>query len=481
VESLAEGTVVADRYQLIRKRGAGGVGSVWLARDLSLDSLCALKLIDGSHANEEELALRLEREAKAAAQIRGAHVIDVFEHGIWNGIPFIVMEFLDGEDLGERLTRMRRLSPDETYRIVAQVARALVRAHGVGIVHRDMKPDNIFLVQGDEHEIAKVLDFGIARHEAYFVETKATKTGTFVGTPNYVSPEQARGKDIDWRSDLWALGVIVFECLTGRPPFVSEALGELMAMILYEPILPMTQHNPDLPPAIDLWWQRASAREPEQRFQSAKQLADALAEAIGIDPKLPIPDIVPLGLQNQGVTSLPAVSVFSAASANRVTMTPDSEGRWPSGNAILDGRPSAQTQPPRRKHDHFILTAGAVAVISVVAISAITAARGQPFGKTVPALLRVSPVTAMPVPTVASALTSASTGIAPPEIGFAMEPPAPPETAPTAEAPPRRRPRAAPRQRTEPSLRAAPARGRERESTKQTESGDSEPAPDYGI
>jgi eukaryotic-like serine/threonine-protein kinase len=485
VESLVEGTVIADRYQLIRKRGSGGVGSVWLARDLSLDSLCAIKLIDGSRANAAELAVRLEREAKSAAQIRGAHVIDVFEHGIWNEIPFIVMEFLEGEDLGERLTRTQRLSPEETYRIVAQVARALARAHGAGIVHRDMKPDNIFLVPGDEYEIAKVLDFGIARHETYSIENKATKTGTFVGTPNYVSPEQARGKDIDWRSDLWALGIIVFECLTGRPPFISDALGELMAMILYEPILPMTEHNPGLPPAIDVWWERASAREPEQRFQSAKQLADALADALGIEQRLQIPDIVPLGLQQQGLSSVPDVSVRTATPAVR-TRAVDSQSGWRSTSGT--GSAYRSVPPPERTHlkvQHWLLTAGTVAVISVAAISALSSARGREFVRTVPAMLRISPAATAPAPAIAPAtateLAGASAPTAIPRVEFAPEPPASASPKPAAKVAPAVERQVAPRRRPERSTREAPRRARERDWGKTTPETATENTPDYGI
>jgi serine/threonine-protein kinase len=475
---LAEGTVIADRYQLIRKRGSGGVGSVWLARDLSLDSLCAIKLIDGSRANAAELAVRLEREAKSAAQIRGAHVIDVFEHGIWNDIPFIVMEFLEGEDLGERLTRTRRLSPEETYRVVAQVARALVRAHGAGIVHRDLKPDNIFLVPGDEYEIAKVLDFGIARHESYSIENKATKTGTFVGTPNYVSPEQARGKDIDWRSDLWALGIIVFECLTGRPPFLSDALGELMAMILYEPILPMTQHNPALPPAIDAWWERASAREPEQRFQSAKQMADALADALGIEHKLQIPDIIPLALQNQGVSSLPEVSVRAPTPAS-LARAVDTPSGWRTESGAASAYRSVPPVKPHLRHQHWLLTAGTVAVISVATISALSSVHGRDFVKGVPAMLRVSPATTMPAPALPRELASASASAAVPTVEFAPEEPAP-APAPAADVAPAVQRQAAPKRRPERSIREAPRRARQRDWGK-TETTTSESVPDYGI
>ncbi|HYP78067.1 MAG TPA: serine/threonine-protein kinase, partial [Polyangiaceae bacterium] len=270
VQAAATGSIIAERYCLLRKLGAGGMGSVWLAHDQSLDSQCAVKLVDPEKAADEEVRIRFEREAKAAAQIRGANVVDIFDHGVWNGTPFIVMEYLEGEDLGARLDRVGALDAEQTYQIVSQVARALVRAHAAGIVHRDLKPENIFLVPGDDQEVAKVLDFGIAKHEQYSLAGKTTKTGSFMGTPYYMSPEQARGRTIDWRSDLWALGVIAYQCLNGRPPFESEALGELMGMIIYDPIPPINTSSSGLPDSLELWWQRAVARDRDLRFQSAK-------------------------------------------------------------------------------------------------------------------------------------------------------------------------------------------------------------------
>jgi serine/threonine protein kinase len=278
VQPLAPGIVIAERYRLERKLGAGGMGSVWLANDLSLGSTCAIKLVDPDKVGNEEVRVRFQREARAAAQIRSANVVDVFDHGLWLDMPFIAMEYLEGEDLGARLDRQGRLDLRQTYDIVSQVSRALARAHAMGIVHRDLKPENIFLVPGDDHEVAKVLDFGIAKLDQYSLRDKTTKTGSFMGTPYYMSPEQARGRNIDWRSDLWALGVIVFQCLTGKPPFESEALGDLMGMILYDPIPKITDRDSSLPPEIEAFWERACNRDRELRFQSAKELSDALAE-----------------------------------------------------------------------------------------------------------------------------------------------------------------------------------------------------------
>ena len=293
VTERGEGDLVAARYRLIRKIGAGGMGSVWYAQDLSLDAPCAVKLIDGEKAYDEGIRLRFEREAKASAQLRSAHVVNVFDYGEWNRTQYLAMEYLEGEDLSARLAVVDRLDFASTYRVIAHVSRALMAAHAVGIVHRDLKPENIFLVQNYDEEIAKVLDFGIAQHNAYSLKDRATREGAFLGTPCYVSPEQARGRQIDHRSDLWSLGVIAFQCLTGRLPFEGSALGELMGQILYEPLPIPSAICPDLPAAFDDWWLRAAARRREERFQSAKEMADQLGVALGIESVVLVPTTLP--------------------------------------------------------------------------------------------------------------------------------------------------------------------------------------------
>jgi serine/threonine-protein kinase len=269
------------------------MGAVWLADDLSLDSPCAVKLIDAEKSRSEEVRKRFIREAKAAAQLRGPHVVDVFDRGESDGVLYIAMEYLEGEDLCTRLGRVGILDPERTYRIVAHVSRALSSAHALGIVHRDLKPENIFLVQSYDEEIAKVVDFGIAQHAAYRLQDKATREGSFLGTPYYVSPEQARGRETDHRSDLWSLAVITYQCLTGVPPFDSDSLGDLMGLILYEPIPKITVANPDLPPAIEQWWTRATQRDRELRFQSARELTDQLGRALGLKTVISVPTIPP--------------------------------------------------------------------------------------------------------------------------------------------------------------------------------------------
>jgi serine/threonine-protein kinase len=293
VEFAVDGFVVANRYLLGRKIGSGGMGSVWLAYDQSLDRVCAVKIVDPDKASSIEVRKRFLREARATAQIRSVHVVEVFEHGVWDGLPFIVMELLDGEELGTRLDRLGVLEPNAAHRVVAQIARGLARAHALGIVHRDLKPENIFLVPRDGEEIVKVLDFGIAHHVVYSPRDRATKAGAVMGTPCYMSPEQALGERTDWRADLWSLAVLSFQCLTGKLPFFHEAIGGLLTQILYEPIPSIREANPALSEAVEAWWRKASQRDPEHRFQSAAELSDALAVALGIEEPLVVPPVVP--------------------------------------------------------------------------------------------------------------------------------------------------------------------------------------------
>jgi hypothetical protein len=279
---LAANVVIAERFRLTRQLGQGGMGSVWLATHLALDIPCAVKFIEGEIAQLPEAQARFEREAKAAAQLRSPHVVQILDHGVFQGTPYIAMELLDGEDFGKRLQRVGRMPPNEVLRIIGQVCRALTKAHGVGIVHRDLKPENIFLVPDDDREIAKVLDFGIAKATGTGIDGSNTKTGAMLGTPYYMSPEQAQGiKAVDARSDLWSLAVIVFQALTGRLPFESEALGDLLVRIIVAPV-PMPSHfASDLPQTFDRWWEKAAQRDPAARFQSARELGDSLAIAFG--------------------------------------------------------------------------------------------------------------------------------------------------------------------------------------------------------
>jgi serine/threonine-protein kinase len=291
---LEAGTIVAERFRLVRQLGMGGMGAVWLAQHTQLDVPCAIKFIHAHVAESAEIRARFEREAKAAAALRSPNVVGILDHGIWNGTPYIAMEYLErgslrpyvgkleGEDLDGRLARQGRLAATELVPIISQVARALSKAHAAGLIHRDIKPANIFLTRDEDQEIAKVLDFGIAKSNLAGLGDSATKTGSVLGTPFYMSPEQAQGtRAVDHRADLWSLAIVVFQCLTGELPFKSEAFGDLLMKIMMEPI-PRPSTIAPLPPGFDAWWARAATRDPAGRFQSAREFAEALALSLGV-------------------------------------------------------------------------------------------------------------------------------------------------------------------------------------------------------
>jgi serine/threonine protein kinase len=279
---LQENMVIADRFRLIRMIGRGGMGSVWQAMHIGLDTPCALKFIEGELANVADAHARFEREAKAAAQLRSPHVVQIIDHGVWQGRPYIAMELLEGEDLGKTLAKAGgKLPPGQVNVIIQQVCRALTKAHAGGIVHRDLKPDNIFLVTDDDRQIVKILDFGVAKNTSQAIDGSNTKTGAMLGTPYYMSPEQAQGiKSVDARSDLWSLAVIVYQAITGRLPFESEALGDLLVKIIVQPV-PIPSQVAHVPPGFDRWWAKAAERNPDNRFATAKEFATQLELALG--------------------------------------------------------------------------------------------------------------------------------------------------------------------------------------------------------
>jgi serine/threonine-protein kinase len=277
-------SVLAGRYRLISLIGRGGMGSVWKAEHLGLRALVAVKLIDKSIDMLPEALSRFHREAQSAASLRSPHVVQILDHGVDEAshVPFIVMELMEGESLATRLERVKRLSAPETARIVSHVARALARAHEAGIIHRDLKPDNIFLVKNDDDEIAKVLDFGIAKSKAHAIGgDTATRTGSVLGTPYYMSPEQISGsKEIDFRTDLWALAVIAYEALTGQRPYTADNVGGLAIQICTRRPPPPSSHAP-VPSGFDAWFDRATALESSRRYGSARELADDLRRVCG--------------------------------------------------------------------------------------------------------------------------------------------------------------------------------------------------------
>ncbi len=281
------GLVLAGRYRLEEKLGEGGMGTVWRAEHLVLCAPVAVKVLDRDLSKDEEAHDRFIREARSAAALRSPHVVQTLDYGIDDGVPYIAMELLEGETLQQRLARLGTMTALDTTRVITQVARAVARAHEAGIIHRDLKPENVFIVKNEDAEIAKVLDFGVAKVDKAQLGPKGTRTrtGSLLGTPFYMSPEQAQGnKTIDPRSDLWSLGVIAYECVTGKRPFESDGLGDLMLQICVQD-MPVPSQIAEVPPRFDDWFAKACNRDPELRYQTARELADGLREVVGLEAR----------------------------------------------------------------------------------------------------------------------------------------------------------------------------------------------------
>ncbi|KYG03916.1 hypothetical protein BE21_49435, partial [Sorangium cellulosum] len=315
----------------------GGMGAIWVARHVQLDAAVAIKLMAPEYAASSTARARFEREARAAAQLKIPNVVHVHDYGIEGETPFLVMELLDGEDLETRLAREGRLSMAATLSVVAQVCKALRRAHEMGIIHRDLKPANLFLARQDDEEIVKVLDFGIAKAQGALLAGKETKTGTLVGSPYYMSPEQVRrSKTLDWRSDLWSVGVIAYRCVTGRLPFPGEEIGEVFVAICTEDVPLASSLAPELGPEVDRFFSRAFMREPERRFQSASELAEAFsaaAAAPGAETGAPRPP-APAGGASPGAIGASAGAMGAnpgaiGASAGAIGASPGAIGASP--------------------------------------------------------------------------------------------------------------------------------------------------------
>jgi len=245
------------------------MSTVWSALDLHLNGEVAVKLLDSSIAENDKALSRFLREARTIARLRSNHVIRVLDCGIDEGIPFIVMERLNGASLREKLHRLGVLSPHQTVGHLGDVARGMQAAHDKGVIHRDLKPDNIFIAFEDNTEVAKVLDFGIAKRVVGSeggTKGVTTEVGEVFGTPSYMSPEQIEARlAVDQRTDIWALGVIAFECLVGRLPFVEDTLRELFIAICMRP-MPRPSSLAAVPSGFDNWFAKATDRDPYQRF-----------------------------------------------------------------------------------------------------------------------------------------------------------------------------------------------------------------------
>lgn len=278
----ALGRVIGNRYRLLYPLGKGGMGAVWVAEHVELGVNAAVKFIDPRLAEDERARKRFKREARAAAALQSTHVVHVFDYGIDKGDPYIVMELLTGETLATRLAREGRLPVEEVAQLVIQICKALGRAHEQGIVHRDLKPENVFLVDESPGFTVKLLDFGVAKLLGDRGQSELiTQTGHLLGTLNYMSPEQLNGSaNVDGRADIWALGVMAFECLTGELPVSTKSTLELIAEICHD-AFPTPSTIARVPAGFDEWFDRATYKDRALRASSAAVLAEEFAALAG--------------------------------------------------------------------------------------------------------------------------------------------------------------------------------------------------------
>jgi len=280
---VQEGEILARKYRVERVLGQGGMGVVVAARHVELDELVALKFLLPEALSEPEAVARFVKEARAAVRIKSEHVARVHDVGqLDSGAPYIVMEYLEGSDLGALLRKGGALPVEDVIDYVLQACEAIANAHSLGIVHRDLKPSNLMIVtRSDGSECVKVLDFGISKVASIAGRESSmsmTRTAAVLGSPLYMSPEQMMSaRDVDGRTDIWALGTILYELLAGRPPFVADTLPALGVLIATSPATPLRALRPDVPPGVEAVAARCLEKGRDQRFANVAELAQALA------------------------------------------------------------------------------------------------------------------------------------------------------------------------------------------------------------
>ncbi|WP_438037205.1 serine/threonine-protein kinase [Sorangium sp. So ce204] len=274
------GQVIAEKYRVERVIGAGGMGVVVAATHLQLEERVAIKLLLPEAAKSRTLAERFVREARAAVKVKSEHVARVTDVGtLDSGTPYMVMEYLSGSDLADALRAGGPMTPQAAVEYVLQACEALAEAHAAGIIHRDLKPANLFLTRrADSSPCVKVLDFGISKVATGGSDPRITDTKAIMGSPLYMSPEQLKSsRDVDARTDIWSLGVILFELLTGAPPFDGATMPQLCVAIMQGIPSPLAAFRSDVPPALEAVIRKCLEKLPEQRYRHVGELAEALA------------------------------------------------------------------------------------------------------------------------------------------------------------------------------------------------------------
>jgi serine/threonine-protein kinase len=504
------GTIIGDKLRLVRPLARGGMGSVWVADHLGLQSRVAVKFVDEALGADPGILARFAREAAAAAKMRSPHVVQILDYGTIDGrIPYIVMELMEGESFGDRVARLGRLPVAETASILHQTCKALTRAHALGIIHRDIKPDNIFITDSDGDLHVKVLDFGIAKLDSQDA-AEITSTGTTVGTPSYASPEQLlSAKSATVSMDLWAVAATAYRAVTGELPFTGETFAALCLSITRGAFKPASQLRPDLPRSLDAWFSRALDVSPERRFPTAREMSEEFAvacglsqSAISVSSALPMPGSAPSPLRRPSSDSgsgprtetvgIPSAEDLERASTGGGSRRRSSDygdrqrssGPYRSGPSFAGASLTNGDALPRSNTGKLIalvaaavIVAGVALIVFVKSTGSASTASGVPAPTeapkaAAPAVTTAIPPTASPsgapVVTPREAVTVPNPANSAPNVNEPAEPPVVSLRRPSPAAPPR------------PSKRA-PAAGGERRPSSPAPAAPSPTGNDYGF
>ena len=369
------GALIADRYRLLEKIGEGGVGSVYRGVHETLRKPVAVKLLGRAARADREMVRRFEREAVAAANLKHPNIAEATDSGqMPDGTLFLVMEYVQGRSLRAILTQDGRLPPARALHILRQIGSAAVFAHGLEVVHRDLKPDNVVLFdRGDERDLVKVIDFGIARMRSAFGggPSGLTQIGSVVGTAEYMAPEQAMGQAVDGRADQYSLGVIAFELLTGQPPYVADDVASLVYMHVGAPIPRVTERAPDLAaitgPALDDVIARMMGKLPAERFPSLSEALTALAIAL----ERPAPVTAPSALPRPPLAAGP----ISFRAAGGTIISPERPAVTPPASPPAIGKPASAPARKREELPIVLIVSVTVSAIGLIVVLAIFLAR----------------------------------------------------------------------------------------------------------
>jgi serine/threonine-protein kinase len=391
-----EGEIVADRFRALKKMGRGGMGVVYVAEHVTLEKRLALKVLHPRWTRNREVKQRFLLEARAAAKVKHDNIVDITDFGSTGGGSFfIAMELLEGEDLGQLLEREHRLSWRRARPLLLQMLSGLEAAHDAGIVHRDMKPANVFLdTRRGPTPRVKILDFGVAKMTDCPEGQSLTQSGTLVGTPEYLSPELVRGKRPDGRADVYSVGIIAYQMLTGQRPFKASSVMEVLTKQMFYDPQPPSLAAPDagIPPAVDPLVMRALAKDIDQRYQSARELALAVEDipasaGPGTGPAGPREGSTPESYA-EGSSPTLVSGPQAAVTVDLTTPKRSSERSTPersSGERASEGAPGRAPAAARRRTWPGVLLGGGLAlVVAALVVLGLRWSRG-PAPATAPA------------------------------------------------------------------------------------------------